>query len=101
MEIRQDLRIAEFENVIRLLENRILYLEKQQSIDIQTFFDVIKSVVQGIRENHTIDDILDQIKLVLDKEGLQSLMESRKELDAGIEESYDNVDDLIKSLKFP
>ncbi len=78
-----------------------LYLEKQQSIDIQTFFDVIKSVVQGIRENHTIDDILDQIKLVLDKEGLQSLMESRKELDAGIEESYDNVDDLIKSLKFP
>jgi hypothetical protein len=103
---RQDLRIVELENVMRMQDLRIVELEnriylKQQSIDIQTFFDVIKSVVQGIEENHTIDDILDQIKLLLDKEGSQSLMESHKELDAGIEESYDNVDDLIKSLKFP
>lgn len=73
-EIGQNLRIVELESVMRRQDLRIVELEnriylKQQSIDIQTFFDVIKSVVQGIEENHTIDDILDQIKLLLDKEG--------------------------------
>jgi hypothetical protein len=68
-------------------------------VSLQMAYEISKTVVKGIENQIKPDDILDEIKLVLDKESQKSITDARLEYEKGKIRTLDSVDELIRSLK--
>jgi hypothetical protein len=103
----------ELEHQLNTLRQQIARLERDNSqikelskklhmqglIDNQTLYDIAKAIVQGVEGKHSENDILDQIKLVLDRESQKAIIEGRYEYKEGKARIYKDVKDLLKDLK--
>jgi hypothetical protein len=100
---RISLEESERANRLRILEARLAQIERsmlsvENATDPQMLYEVSKAIIVGIREKRSAKEVLDQIKLIIDRESQEAIIEGRKEYEEGRTKSYTNAEDLAKAL---
>ena len=93
-------RLLNLEAKVAQMEYNItkLLLSVENATDLQMIYEVSKAIIVGIREKRPDKEILDQIKLVVDRESQEAIREGRMEYEEGKMKSYASAEDLAEAL---
>jgi hypothetical protein len=81
-----------------IAENKDMMARLEGLVDEQMVFDIAEELVESIKAGRSKEDILEQIRFLLDREGQKAIVEGREEYKAGKTKSCKSAKELVAEL---